>query len=219
MEKVKKVKLTKQEKKDLYVDPKQFWNEIEIFYSKNDGKFPLQLGMMVEKIANKLSFAGNYINYTFRDEMIADAKEKMISVILDKKFKLYTYTLLDKKHFHTKSDGSYQIKEYSRGVKLDRGTIIFDCSSEFRDLDPDEKVLLVDGQLNLRTKNMAFGYFTQICKHCYWHRIKKEELHRETLETVREKVWNDMCDSGLEGWDMIRKPRFGCDEEECFFND
>lgn len=210
---IKKEKLTKEQKKELYVDPSEFWNEIDIFYAKMDDQFPLKLGLMIDKIANKFSFAGNYINYTFRDEMVADAKEKMISVLLEKKFKLYTYTILDKKNY-SKEEEDYKIREYSRGIKADRGKILFDSTTEFRNLTPDEKVVVVDGQLNLRTKNMAFGYFTQICKHCFWSRIKKEELLRETLENFREKTWNDMYNSGLEGWDLVRKPKFGLDEDD-----
>lgn len=211
---IKKEKISKELKKELYVDPSEFWNEIDIYYAQKDGKFPLKLGFMIDKIANKFSFAGNYINYTFRDEMVADAKEKMISVLLEKKFKLYTYTILDKKNYHSTNADEYLIREYSRGIKADRGKIIFDNSTEFRTLTKDEKIVEVDGQLNLRTKNMAFGYFTQICKHCFWSRIKKEEQIRDTIENLREKVWNDMFNSGHEGWDLVRKPKFGLDDND-----
>jgi len=214
---IKKEKLTKELKKELYVDPSEFWNEIDIFYGQKSAQFPLKLGFMIDKIANKFSYSGNYINYTFRDEMVADAKEKMLSVLLEKKFKLYTYTILDKKNYIQNGD-DFLIREYSRGIKADRGKIIFDNATECRQLTKDEKVVEVDGQLNLRTKNMAFGYFTQICKHCFWSRIKKEEQIRDTIENLREKTWNDMYNSGHEGWDLIRKPKFGLDDGEEGFN-
>lgn len=73
-------------KKENYVDEKEFTAEIKAFYESG---IPTDiLGTMIYKIANGLSHRPNFINYSFRDEMVADAIVNMFRAINGKKFDL-----------------------------------------------------------------------------------------------------------------------------------
>ena len=47
-----------------------------------------ELGEMITKIAKGLSYAPNFINYSYKDEMIGDAVVKMFTALFNKKFNL-----------------------------------------------------------------------------------------------------------------------------------
>ena len=80
--KPKKVKKT--DKENYYVDPKEFDDKIIEYY--NSGVISNALAEMVSKISNKLSFAPNFINYTFRDEMVGDGIVRMFKALTSKKY-------------------------------------------------------------------------------------------------------------------------------------
>jgi hypothetical protein len=75
------------DKETHYVDPKQFDDEIIKFY--DNGVISNDLAEMISKISNKLSYAPNFINYTFRDEMVGDGIVRMFKALTAKK---YTHT-------------------------------------------------------------------------------------------------------------------------------
>lgn len=82
-------KITKKEKKAVdkakfYVDPKEFDEEIMIYYKT--GVMSDNLALMVSKISHKLSFAGNFINYTYREEMVGDGVIRMMKALMAKKY-------------------------------------------------------------------------------------------------------------------------------------
>ena len=82
-------KLTKKEKKAVdkakfYVDPKEFDEEIMNYYKT--GVMSNNLAEMVSKISHKLSFAGNFINYTYREEMVGDGVIRMMKALMAKKY-------------------------------------------------------------------------------------------------------------------------------------
>lgn len=77
-------KRLKIDKSKYYIVPKEFDDEI-IKYYKN-GVISNELAQMIEKIANKLSFAPNFINYSFKDDMIGDAVIKMFKALIGKKY-------------------------------------------------------------------------------------------------------------------------------------
>jgi hypothetical protein len=81
-------KLTKKEKKEKihYVNAKEFEEGIRTFYAA--GTLTEYLGESVSKIANGLSYAPNFMNYSYRDEMVGDAIVKMIAALKHKKFNL-----------------------------------------------------------------------------------------------------------------------------------
>ena len=71
-----------------YVNSKEFEDEIRAYYKT--GHVTQKLGESITKIAHGLSYAPNFINYSYKDDMIGDAIVKMFSALRNKKFKLDT---------------------------------------------------------------------------------------------------------------------------------
>jgi hypothetical protein len=87
-EEIEKVKDKKEkkavDKTKFYVDPKEFDEEIMIYYKS--GVISDNLALMISKISHKLSFAGNFINYTYREEMVGDGVIRMMKALMAKKY-------------------------------------------------------------------------------------------------------------------------------------
>ena len=81
-----KPKTKKPNKKTYYVNPKQFLQQLTEYYSTDD--LIDELAEAVYKIAVGLSYSPNFINYSYKDEMIGDAVVKMIAAVKNKKFNL-----------------------------------------------------------------------------------------------------------------------------------
>jgi hypothetical protein len=75
---------TKPEKKKIYIVPKEFDDAIMEYYKT--GNLTNQLAEMVDKIAQKLAYAPNFINYSYRSDMIGDAIIKMMKALIGKKY-------------------------------------------------------------------------------------------------------------------------------------
>jgi hypothetical protein len=71
-------------KKENYVDPELFRKQIAKFYK--DDVMTEDLGKAVQDIATRLGFMPNFLNYTYKDEMIGDAVEKMMKALWNKKY-------------------------------------------------------------------------------------------------------------------------------------
>lgn len=72
------------DKTKFYVDPKEFDQEIMNYYKS--GKMSNNLAEMVSKISHKLSYAPNFINYTYREEMVGDGVIRMMKALMAKKY-------------------------------------------------------------------------------------------------------------------------------------
>lgn len=72
--------------KPHYVNGKDFEDAIREYYRTD--KITDYLGESLKKIAVGLSYAGNFINYSYKDEMVGDAVVKMYQALKFKKFKL-----------------------------------------------------------------------------------------------------------------------------------
>jgi len=72
--------------REHYVNGKEFEEEIRNYYKTDH--VSIKLGECINKIANGLSFAGNFINYSYKEEMVGDAIVKMFSALKNKKFRL-----------------------------------------------------------------------------------------------------------------------------------
>lgn len=70
--------------KEHYVEPEEFKNQILKYY-KTDS-FTDNVAESIYKIASRLAFAPNFINYTFREEMVGDAVVRMIEALTTHKF-------------------------------------------------------------------------------------------------------------------------------------
>lgn len=71
-------------KEKYYVNPQEFDDEIVNYYKT--GNMSDNLAMMISKIANKLSFAPNFIRYTYREEMVGDGIIRMFKALTTKKY-------------------------------------------------------------------------------------------------------------------------------------
>jgi len=76
----------KPKKTEFYVDPRELRAELELYYKTDN--CTRQLGDMIHKIAHGLSYSSNFINYTYRDEMVGDALVKMYTAVTNKKFNI-----------------------------------------------------------------------------------------------------------------------------------
>lgn len=74
----------KPKKTEYYVDPRELKKELVSFYDSDECS--RELGDMIHKIAHGLSYSSNFINYTYRDEMVGDALVKMYTAVTNKKF-------------------------------------------------------------------------------------------------------------------------------------
>ena len=81
-------KKVKAKDKVHYVNGKEFEEEIRQYYKS--GNITEKLGESLTKIANGLSYAPNFINYSYKDDMIGDAIVKMFSALRNQKFRLDT---------------------------------------------------------------------------------------------------------------------------------
>lgn len=72
------------DKTKFYVEPKKFDEEIMKYY--DSGKMSNELADMVSKISHKLSYAPNFINYSYREEMVGDGVIRMMKALIAKKY-------------------------------------------------------------------------------------------------------------------------------------
>lgn len=87
--KAKKAK-AKKPKKPHYVNAKEFTADIVTYYESGTDDVGNKLGESIFKIATGLSYAPNFINYSYKDDMIGDAIVKMFSALQSKKFNIET---------------------------------------------------------------------------------------------------------------------------------
>ena len=76
----------KPKKTEYYVDPEQFKLNLVEYYKTGKGEDIL--AEYINKIANGLSYSSNFINYTYKDEMIGDALVKMFTAVKNHKFNI-----------------------------------------------------------------------------------------------------------------------------------
>lgn len=67
-----------------YINPAEFKAQIIQYYTDND--LTDILADSVQKIANRLAYATNFINYTYREEMVGDALVKMLEALREHKY-------------------------------------------------------------------------------------------------------------------------------------
>jgi len=79
-------KKLKASEKPHYVNSREFEDAIRKYYK--NGEMTEYLADSIRRIAYGLSFAPNFINYSYRDEMIGDAVVKMYQALKYKKFHL-----------------------------------------------------------------------------------------------------------------------------------
>jgi len=135
---VKKVAVKKKKKKkkkknaQYYVDPKEFFDLIVSYYETGD--LDDKLAESIIKIANGLSYAPNFINYSYKDEMVGDAILKMFSAIKNEKFDVTSgnnpFSYFTTIAFHAFINRIKKEKKYKETVTRYQETIYFDKMSE-----------------------------------------------------------------------------------------
>jgi len=79
-------KKSSKEKKPHYVNSKEFTEDIKVYYKSGSDEISEKLSESIFKIATGLSYAPNFINYSYKDDMVGDAIVKMFSALKSKKF-------------------------------------------------------------------------------------------------------------------------------------
>jgi DNA-directed RNA polymerase specialized sigma24 family protein len=74
----------KGKKGKYYVNPVEFEKLILEYYDNE--VMTEEVAEMISMIANRLAFSPNFINYTYREEMVGDALVKMFQALTNKKF-------------------------------------------------------------------------------------------------------------------------------------
>ena len=87
-EQLKKKRRTKsrEDKKKYYVNGSEFRQAITDYYATDSEDLPDQLAIYIKKIADGLSYAPNFINYSYKEDMVGDAIVKMLSALRSRKF-------------------------------------------------------------------------------------------------------------------------------------
>jgi len=73
---------------NYYISPKEFKESLKKFYDTDN--LTDDLAENIKKIAYGLSYKSNFINYTYKDDMIGDALIKMYSALSRKKYNFDT---------------------------------------------------------------------------------------------------------------------------------
>lgn len=76
----------KPKKTEFYIDPVVFKQQLADYYKNNINEDVI--AESISKIAYGLSYSSNFINYTYKDEMIGDAIVKMFTAVKNKKFNI-----------------------------------------------------------------------------------------------------------------------------------
>lgn len=230
-----KSKKSEKTSKDYYVNPEDMWGEFNSFYNKieesdspDDVEMSPQLGKMIDDIATKLGFMGRFINYSYKDEMIGDARIKMVKAVYDRNFSLWGTNFCTPIYNESGRDyvfvytWSREKKEWlNKKVYLKEWDVVntLPSSAEFMDLPVtyvDEKTGTILPILNTITmKNNPFSYFTKVAYHAFVNRIKKEQKVAEILAAYQEKVYEEIYSSG-NGWENVKRSPIE-DENEYFY--
>jgi hypothetical protein len=83
----KRVRRTKEELKDVYIDPIEMEALIQQYYDSNTDVISDKLAEMIQMIAVRLGLARNFYSYSFKTEMQGDAIVKMVTALRRKRFK------------------------------------------------------------------------------------------------------------------------------------
>jgi len=75
----------KPKKTEYYIDPAVFKQQLVEYYKDSETNESV-IAESINKIAHGLSYSSNFINYTYKDEMIGDAIVKMFTAVKNKKF-------------------------------------------------------------------------------------------------------------------------------------
>ena len=193
-----------------YVNKDAMWQELKTYYTSLGDNYdwteqkikdksimpdvPLRLYQMIDDIATKMGFLGNFINYSYLDEMRGDGKIKQIKAIRDASFKLFTKSKVEKEEKITETLTKMYFWD-KRKKKL-----------KDRIIEPEDVISYENGEKFVTYKANPFGYFSMINNHSYINRIKKEKQIESTHKRYQEETWCNVLAS--DAWKDVRRPKF-----------
>lgn len=83
----KRVRRTKEELKNVFIDAAEMESLIEEYYQSKEDIISEKLAGMIQLIAVRLGLARNFYSYSFKTEMQGDAIVKMMTALRRKRFK------------------------------------------------------------------------------------------------------------------------------------
>jgi hypothetical protein len=83
----KRVRRTKEELKNVFIDASEMEALIEEYYKSETDEISEKLAGMIQMIAVRLGLARNFYSYSFKTEMQGDAIVKMMTALRRKRFK------------------------------------------------------------------------------------------------------------------------------------
>ena len=81
----KRTRRTKEDLKNYYINPAEMEEALRKYYETNE--LTNGLADMIQKIGTRLGYAQNFINYSYKTEMIGDAIIKMMTAVTRRRFK------------------------------------------------------------------------------------------------------------------------------------
>lgn len=201
-----------------YVSKEEMWNELYSYYMsmKDDydweNQKPLRkdtfppiskrLTEIVNDIATKMGYRGNFKGYSWIEEMVGDARLKMVKAIRDCSFKCYTIAEIIDKEISDDQTVVFYIDKKGKNQNK-----IVEMSDEFFE---------ESGKPFIKFKANPFGYFSRITSHSFLNRMKKESMIEETKRAFQTKTWEDLYAN--ENFRNVRRPKFiDSDENDAMF--
>lgn len=160
--------LTKKEKKKLfYIVREDLEKEIKKYYETNI--FSENLGTMIQKIAYGLSYATNFINYTYKEDMISDAIMNMFKALYKKNFNF-------------------------NKVKCPECSQVFILDSNINNPYPNPDIIKCPFcNKNIKPIRFSpFSYLTQIASFAFINRLKIENKLNDLKLNYIQKVYDDI---------------------------
>ena len=203
-----------------YVSKEEMWDELYNYYlSMGDNYdwenqkpirkdvFPSisdKLTNIINDIAVKMGNRANFCGYSWLEEMIGDARFKMIKAVRDCSFKCYTISPVISKTI----EANQEIIDY-----LDKkGT------QQYKVRDSSDFFFIEDGVEYIKFKANPFGYFSRITSHSFLNRMKKENIIEETKRAFQAKTWDELYAN--ENFRNVRRTKFiDSDENDAMFDE
>lgn len=133
------------EKKPHYVNSKVLLQQITDYYDKPDDEdMDPELALNVQKIAKGLSYAPNFINYSYKDDMIGDAVVKMFTALQNKKFDVKSghnpFSYFTTIAFHAFINRIKKEKKYREVVSEYQESVYEDIMGSDNDVETNQRV-------------------------------------------------------------------------------
>lgn len=132
------------EKKPHYVNSKVLLQQITDYYNNSDEDMDPELALNVQKIAKGLSYAPNFINYSYKDDMIGDAVVKMFTALQNKKFDVTSghnpFSYFTTIAFHAFINRIKKEKKYREVVSEYQESVYEEIMGSDNDVDSNQRV-------------------------------------------------------------------------------